>query len=109
MEIIRKTGNEIHKSIEIETDTTALHEDKKIPILDLKVWTETRKEAEGKITSKIVHEFYHREIGSKHVTSANSAMSEHAIKEEYLNCRNVKSNAQMQPPPRMERDRQTRK
>ena len=29
MEIIRKTGNEIHKSIEIETDTTAMHKDNK--------------------------------------------------------------------------------
>ena len=75
MEKIRKIGNEIHKSIEIETDTPAMHEDNKQPILDLKVWPETRKEQDGRICSKVVHEFYHKEIGNKAVTNAKSAMS----------------------------------
>ena len=52
MDKIRQIGNTIHKSIEIETDTPALHEDKKMPILDLKVWAEIREDEEGKKTSK---------------------------------------------------------
>ena len=75
MEKIRKIGNTIHKSIEIETDTPALHEDKKMPILDLKVWAEIREDEEGKKTSKIIHEFYYKEIANKQVTHADSAMS----------------------------------
>ena len=75
IERIRQIGNSIHKSIEIETDTPAQHEDKKQPILDLKVWSETRKEKDGSISSKVIHEFYHKEIANKAVTNAQSAMS----------------------------------
>ena len=75
MEKIKKIGNEIHQSIEIETDTTAMHEDNKVPILDLKVWPETREEADGSMCSKVIHEFYHKEIGNKAVTNAKSAMN----------------------------------
>jgi len=68
MEKIRQIENSIHKSIEIETDTQALHEDRKLPMLDLGVWSETRKEKDGNITSKKLHELYHKEIESKAVT-----------------------------------------
>ena len=75
MDKIREIGNSIHKSIELETDTPAQHSDKKMPILDVKVWPEVRKEDDGSLSSKIVHEFYSKEISSKAVTHANSAMS----------------------------------
>ena len=75
MEKIRQIGNKIHKSIEIEVDTPAQHKDKKMPILDLKMWKEIREDIDGRKYSKIIHEFYHKEIASKEVTNANSAMS----------------------------------
>ena len=75
MDKIKQIANEIHRSIEIETDTPAMHDDKKQPILDLKVWQETRKQPDGTLTSKVIHEFYHKEIGNKAVTNAKSAMS----------------------------------
>ena len=46
-----------------------------MPILDLNVWTEIREDEEGKKTSKIIHEFYYKEIASREVTHASSAMS----------------------------------
>ena len=52
-----------------------MHSDNKIPILDLKVWPEERKEPDGSTSSKVIHEFYHKEIGNKAVTNAESAMS----------------------------------
>ena len=75
MDKIRQIANGIHRSIEVETDTPAMHDDKKQPILDLKVWQETRKQPDGSPTSKVLHEFYHKEIANKAVTQANSAMS----------------------------------
>lgn len=44
MDKIREIGNTIHKSIELETDTQAKHKERKMPVLDLKVWDETRKD-----------------------------------------------------------------
>ena len=72
---ISQIGNSIHPSIQLETDTPVLHEDKKIPMLDLKVWSEIRKEKDGSLSGKVIHEFYQKEIGSKAVTNAQSAMS----------------------------------
>ena len=34
--IVRDIGNEIHKSIQLTTDTPSENEDRKVPILDLK-------------------------------------------------------------------------
>ena len=75
MDKIREIGNTIHKSIELETDTPSKHKDKKMPVLDLKVWDETRKDENGNMTSKVLHEFYAKEISNKSVTHADSAMS----------------------------------
>ena len=69
------TINSIHPSIDIETDTPALHKDKKIAMLDLKVWSEARKDKDGTTSSKVLHEFFHKEIASKAVTNEKSAMS----------------------------------
>ena len=74
MEKVREIGNSIHPSIEITTDTPAQNPDKKQPILDLKVWPEVRKGKDGSNTTKILHEFYHKEIGSKAVTNSKSAL-----------------------------------
>ena len=45
MALIQKIGNSIHSSIELEVDYPSQHEDGKLPILDLKVWVETRRQS----------------------------------------------------------------
>ena len=70
MEIVKDTGNQIHRSIEIEVDYPSNHRDRKLPILDLKVWLE-------ELNNKhyIKHEYYHKDISSKAVVNARSAIS----------------------------------
>ena len=70
MEIVKDIGNQIHNSIEIEVDYPSKYSDKKLPILDLKVWLE---EIDNK--HYIKHEYYHKKISSKAVINARSAVS----------------------------------
>ena len=64
--ILRQIGNSIHSSIELETDVPSNHEDKKLPILDLKMWIESTRDG----GSRIVHEFYIKDVASKLLISA---------------------------------------
>ena len=58
---IRSTGDNIH-----EADFPANYPDKKVPILDIKVWVETN--------GKVLHEYYCKPVSSKSVIDAQSAM-----------------------------------
>ena len=58
-----------HQSIKVEVDYPSKHLDKKIPILDLKVWVEKR---EG--VNVVLHEFYSKDISSKAVIHPRSAI-----------------------------------
>jgi hypothetical protein len=69
MDAVKSIADGIHTSIKVEVDYPSKHDDKKIPILDLKVWTERR---EG--SSVVLHEFYTKEISSKAVIHPRSAM-----------------------------------
>ena len=69
MNAVKSVADGIHTSIKVEVDYPSKHVDKKVPILDLKVWTEKR---EG--TSVVVHEFYSKEISSKSVIHPRSAI-----------------------------------
>ena len=45
-------GDDIHSSIQLEVDYPSNHRDQKLPILDLKVWLETReKEIENQVVN----------------------------------------------------------
>lgn len=70
-EIIRKVGNEIHKSIQLTSDTPSENEDGKVPILDLKCWI--GEEKDGK--ERILHEHYMKSMASKLVIHRQAAMS----------------------------------
>ena len=70
MNMLKEIGNKIHKCIQLEIDTPSMHEDKKLPILDLKVWI-------GDIPNRgrhILHEFYCKDIASKSVIHARSSI-----------------------------------
>ena len=78
MELITQVGDDIRPSIKLEVDYLSKHPDKKLPILHLKVWVEQReREIQGsnQMVSVIVYEFYAKEIASKVLISARSAMS----------------------------------
>ena len=63
---IRSTGDNIHESIQLEADFPTNYPDKKVPILDIKVWVDTN--------GKVLHEYYCKPVSSKSVIDAQSAM-----------------------------------
>ncbi|KAL9986209.1 hypothetical protein ACROYT_G000316 [Oculina patagonica] len=68
----------IHPSIKLEVDYPSKHPDKKLPILDLKVWVEHREkkvQESNQMVSVMMYEFYKKEIASKALVNARSAMS----------------------------------
>ena len=66
MERIKSIGDKIHGSIQLEADYPDKYEDKKVPILDLKVWVDKN--------NKVVHEYYSKPVASKAVVNSESAM-----------------------------------
>ena len=81
MEKIKDIGNKIHPSIQLEIDYPSKHEDGKMPMLDVKIWTE-KKEREGNTENEenetktvIMHEYYQKEVSSKRVIHEKTAMS----------------------------------
>ena len=77
MALEQKIGNSIHSSIELEVDYLSQHEDGKLPTLDLKVWVETRRQSgreEEDGLSVVLHEFYAKDVASKCVINARSAL-----------------------------------
>ena len=74
MKVVRDIGNSIHPSIQLEVDYPSNYEDGKIPLLDLKVWIQEGNDG----SSKIINEFYAKDVSSKSVINAKSAFS-HSI------------------------------
>ena len=72
MQFIKSVGDEIHSSIKLEVDFPSQHEDRKLPILDVKVWI-GRRETDGRRV--VLHEYYEKEISSKWVVHEKSALS----------------------------------
>ena len=66
MEKVKSIGDKIHRSIQLEADYPDRYEDKKVPILDLKVWVDNN--------NKVVHEYYSKPVASKAVVNSESAM-----------------------------------
>ena len=66
MEKVKNIGNKIHKSTQIEINYPSNHEDKKEPILDLKVWVDER--------NNILHKYYMKPVASNAVIHNRSAM-----------------------------------
>ena len=80
MKKILALGNEIHPSIQLEVDYPSNHQDMKIPILDVKVWVESKKKVNEeerenqKETYQVMYEYYTKDVSSKHVVNARSAL-----------------------------------
>ena len=75
MKIVQTIANTIHPSIEVTFDCPSLHDDQKMPVLDLKVWTSYDVDQENREQEmRILHEHYHKEVASKSVVNARSAL-----------------------------------
>ena len=78
MTLIKQIGNDIHPSIQLEVDYPSKHQDGKLPILDLKVWIETKEkktEERSEKASVIMYEFHSKSVASKAVINARSALN----------------------------------
>ena len=76
MLLFMAVGNSIHPSIQLEVDYPSQHGDGKLPVLDLKMWVEeNEKNREQRGYQVVMHEFYAKEVSSKSVVSAKSALS----------------------------------
>ena len=86
LECILRIGNNIHESLQLTGDASSLHDNNRLPTLDLSLWTEryqvTRYQSdtgeaergEGEARCRVMHEFYAKEVSAKYVTHARSAM-----------------------------------
>ena len=78
MLLVQSIGNSIHSSIELEVDYPSQHGDRKLPILDLKVWLEKKNRevegAQGQPVSVVLHEFFYKDLSSRSVINARSAL-----------------------------------
>ena len=78
MLLVQSVGNSIHSSIELEVDYPSQHGDGKLPILDLKVWVEKKNRVvegeQGRPVSMVLHEFFHKDVSSRSVVNARSAL-----------------------------------
>ena len=70
MNIFKAVGESIHESVKLTIDFPSKHTDGKMPSLDLKLWLEEREG--GRIT--LMYEHYEKDISSKYVIHAKSAM-----------------------------------
>ena len=77
MRLFQAIANSIHSSVEMEIDCPSRHRGEKLPILDLRVWIEKTGQDQQRIRpgSVILHEFYSKEVASKSVVNARSAVS----------------------------------
>ena len=68
-------ANTIHPSIEVTIDCLSKHEDLKIPVLDVKTWLSHDVDLESREhIVKMMHEHYAKEVKSKAVVDAGSAL-----------------------------------
>ena len=74
-EVIRQIGESIHPNIKLEIDVPSNYEDKKLPILDLKVWIDKVRTENGGEELKILHQHYMKPMANKYVIRKDAAMS----------------------------------
>ena len=68
---IKDMGNSIHNSIQLEVEYPSKQHEKKMPVLDVKVWLQEVQD-QGRLC--IMYEFYSKEVASKALIGARSAV-----------------------------------
>ena len=72
--LLKEIGNSIHESIQLEADYPELHTDKKLPLLDIKMWIEEQRNEDDRPVNIVMYEFYTKQVSSKAVIHEKSAM-----------------------------------
>ena len=74
MKVIRAMANSIAEDIQMKEDSCSNNADKKLPVLDLKLWVEQVENMEtGNKHSRVMYEFYEKEMVSNFITMKRSA------------------------------------
>ena len=60
MELMKEIGNSIHPSIQLTTDYPSKNTDKKIPILNVKVWPEMSEQG----YTNVMYEHYRKDVAT---------------------------------------------
>ena len=72
---VQETASTIHPSIQVTFDCPSKHENVKMPVLDLEVWPAQELDPlTREMTVRIMHEHYSKEVASKAVVHADSAL-----------------------------------
>eukprot|EP00794_Sanderia_malayensis_P017164 gene17164-18886_t len=75
MEKIQVIANEKHESIKVTIDYSSIHENNRMPVLDVEQWVQPIQ-CNGATKSKILHSHYMKPMASKHVLNKHSALSQ---------------------------------
>ena len=76
MDFVQEIANEVLPSIQVTTDYPSKNTNKKMPILDLRVWMEAQfDQVTHEVSVYVIHEYYSKEVSSKAVIDARSAVS----------------------------------
>ena len=75
MDFVQEVANEVLSSIQVTTEYPSKNVNRKMPILDLNVWMETQfDQVIHEVSVNILHEYYSKEVSSKAVIDARSAV-----------------------------------
>ena len=67
-------ANSIERDIQLTVDIPSDYSDKKLPVLDLKMWVENRVGERGEEYQEVVHEFFEKEMVAPRLISRESAL-----------------------------------
>ena len=73
MQEVKLIAETIHRSIQVTVDCPAYHEDRKVPILDLKVWLQSGL-GDGNGSTVLLHEYYHKDVATSAAVDVSSAV-----------------------------------
>ena len=85
MREVQKMANTIEKDIQLTMDVPSNHPDGKLPVLDLKMWVESRRDGEGEggrvdegevEHQEIMYQFYEKEMVAPRVIGRESVLPE---------------------------------
>ena len=74
MREVQKLANSVETDIQLTVDTPSQNKDGKLPVLDLKMWIETRRTEHGQDVQEIMYQFYEKEMVAPRVINKKSAL-----------------------------------
>ena len=96
---MKKVGDSIHESIQLEADYPNKHEDHKLPLLNIKMWVQEQQDEDWNTERVVLHEYYAKEVSFKAVIHAQSAMSSSTKRDVLTHIAGVTSGAGGAGPP----------